>query len=391
MPNLKFWNIVAEEDGDSATLTLSGEIVSRRPVDLWTGEPDAAQYICPEDFAADLEKIKNKGQVTIRINSVGGEVYTAIAIHNALKALAGIKTVIVDGIAASAASVIAMAGDRIKVYAGSIMMIHNVSTAVAEWVTIADLKKIIRNLDAHERATAAIYDEKTHLGVDTIRTLMDRETWMTGAEAVAKGFADELITDGKDPDISFSAANRLLMVNGVRHSTEGLHVPELPCIKPMASAGTAPAAASQQPENPSKEGEKTMEKFSTIEELRAACPELVAQIEKEAGAKAVSEDRARIQEIEEIADTIGDAELVNAAKFTKPTNASTLALEAMKRAKAAGLDFMNKRAGEMKAAEGVKATASMPEDTAAIKAQNQADEAAAIAKAAELYKQTFSK
>ena len=134
-----------------------------------------------------------------------------------------------------------------------------------------------------------------------------------------------------------------------------------------------------------------MEKFNTIEELRAAYPELVAQIEKEASAKAVSEDRARIQEIEEIADTIGDAELVNAAKFTKPTNASTLALEAMKRAKSAGLEFMRARAEEGRAAEGVKATASMPEDTAAIKAQNQADEAAAIAEAADLYKQVFIK
>ena len=383
-PATRFWNVVTDEKEDSATLTLYGDVVSRHPVDWVTGEPDGAQYICPEDFAEDLEKIKDKREITIKINSVGGDVYTAIAIHNALKALTGIKTVIVDGIAASAASVIAMAGDKIKMYAGSLMMIHNVSALLYDWYTITDLKKIIRSFDAIERAVSAIYDGKTKLGADSIRTLMDRETWMTGAEAVAKGFADELV-EGEAPDIAFSASSRLLMVNGVRHNTEGLHVPNLPCIKPLASAATAPAVAQLKPEEDEKEGVKAMDEIKNVEDLRAKFPELVAQIE----AEAVAKDRARIQEIEEIADTIGDAELVASAKFVKPTNAAALALAAMKKQAALGAEFINKRKAEQAPADKVQAAARTEEDPAAIAEATKAQEADAIKNTADLYKKIF--
>ena len=383
-PATRFWNVVTDEKEDSATLTLYGDVVSRHPVDWVTGEPDGAQYICPEDFAEDLEKIKDKREITIKINSVGGDVYTAIAIHNALKALTGIKTVIVDGIAASAASVIAMAGDKIKMYAGSLMMIHNVSALLYDWYTITDLKKIIRSFDAIERAVSAIYDGKTKLGADSIRTLMDRETWMTGAEAVAKGFADELV-EGEAPDIAFSASSRLLMVNGVRHNTEGLHVPNLPCIKPLASAATAPAVAQLKPEEDEKEGVKAMDEIKNVEDLRAKFPELVAQIE----ADAVAKDRARIQEIEEIADTIGDAELVASAKFVKPTNAAALALAAMKKQAALGAEFINKRKAEQAPADKVQAAARTEEDPAAIAEATKAQEADAIKNTADLYKKIF--
>ena len=386
----RFWNVTTDEDVDSATLTLYGDVVSRQPVDVWTGEPDAAQYITPEGFAEDLEKIKNKANITIKINSLGGDVYTALAIHNSLKALAGTKTVIVDGIAASAASVIAMAGDKIKMYAGSLMMIHNVSALLYDWFTIAELKKVIKSFDANERALAAIYDAKTKLGVDAIRGMMDRETWMTGSDAVEKGFADELV-QGEGPDVQFSAANRILMVNGIRHNTDGIHVPDIPSIKPMASAGTATAAASQQPVHNPTEGGGTMENIENVEGLRAAYPELVAQIEAEAAAKAVADDRARIQEIEEIQDTIGDAALVASAKFVKPTNAAALALEAMKRAKSAGLEFMKNRAAEQAPAAQVKASATQAEDPAALAAANKADEAKEIERMTNLYKQAFNK
>ena len=380
----RFWNVVTDEQEDSATITLYGDVVSRHPVDWVTGDPDGAQYICPEDFADDLEKIKDKRAITIKINSVGGDVYTAIAIHNALKALTGIKTVIVDGIAASAASVIAMAGDKIKMYAGSLMMIHNVSALLYDWYTIADLKKFIRNFDAVERAVSAIYDGKTKLGVDSIRALMDRETWMTGAEAVAKGFADELV-EGEAPDIAFSASSRLLLVNGVRHNTGGLHVPNLPCIKPLASAATAPAVAQLKPEEDEKEGVKAMDEIKNVEDLRAQFPELVAQIE----AEAVAKDRARIQEIEEIADTIGDAELVASAKFVKPTNAADLALAAMKKQAALGAEFINKRKAEQAPADKVQAAARTEEDPAAIAEATKAQEADAIKNTADLYKKIF--
>lgn len=380
----RFWNIVTDDSGDSATISLYGEVVYRRPVDWLTGEKDDAQYICPEDFAADLEKIKTKSNITININSIGGDVYTAVAIHNALKSLTGRKTVIIDGIAASAASLIAMAGDSIKMYAGSIMMIHNVSGLLCDWYTIQDLKKIIRSFDVCERSACAIYGAKTGLEDATIRSMMDKETWMTGAEAVQKGFADEVI-DG-ETSIEFSAANRVMVVNGVRHKTDGLHVPAIPSIKPLAMAATAPANVQTKPET--KEGVEKMDDIKTVDDLRAKFPELCAKIE----AEAVAADRARIQEIEEIQDTIGDAELIAAAKFVKPTNAAALALEAMKRAKAQGKQFMDARAEEGQQAAQVKAAAAVQaESVEDIASQTKAAEEQAIKNTAELFKKTFCK
>ena len=379
----RFWNIVTDDQGDSATLSLYGDVVSRRPADWMTGEKDDGQYICPEDFAADLEKLKTKSNITININSSGGDVYTAIAIHNALKSLSAKKTVVVDGIAASAASIIAMAGDTIKMYAGSIMMIHNVSGLLYDWYTIPELKKVIRGFDACERSACAIYGAKTGLEDATIRAMMDKETWMTGEEAVQKGFADEVI-DGAT-DIRFNAENHIMVVNGVRHKTAGLHVPALPSIKPLAMAATAPAVVESQPET--KEGVEKMEDIKTVNDLRAKFPELCAQIE----AEAVAADRARIKEIEEIQDTIGDSELIASAKFVKPTNAASLALEAMKRAKAQGKQFMEARAEEGKQAAQVKAAAAQPESEDDIKAMTKAQEDQAIKNTADLFKKTFCK
>lgn len=379
----RFWNIVTDDTDDSATLTLYGDVVSEKPRDWFTGEKVEGMFICPEDFAEDLERIKSKSNITIKINSVGGDVYTAIAIHNAIKELNAKKTVIVDGIAASAASLIAMAGDSIKMYPGSIMMIHNVSGLLFDWYTIADLKKVIRGFDACERSASAIYGAKTGLEDATIRAMMDKETWMTGTEAVQKGFADEVI-DG-ETNIQFNATNRIMMVNGVQHRTDGLHVPAIPSIKPLAMAATATATAQTKPEQ--EKGVEKMDNIKTVDDLRAKFPELVAQIETEA----VEADRARIKEIEEIQDTIGDPELIASAKFVKPTNAATLALEAMKRAKAQGKQFMEARAEEGKQAAQVNAAAAHPESDDDIKAQTKAQEEQAIQNTAELFKKTFCK
>lgn len=123
----------------------------------------------------------------------------------------------------------------------------------------------------------------------------------------------------------------------------------------------------------------------TIEELRASHPELVAQIEQEA----VAADRLRIQEIEEIQATIGDAELIAEAKFTKPTNAADLALQAMKKQAALGNTFMQNRAGEVAPAANVPA-ANAPEETPEAVAQaTKAEEAKAIKNVAETFKNIF--
>lgn len=130
-----------------------------------------------------------RGQpVTVRINSPGGSVTEGQAIYNALKRHDGDVTIAVDAIAASSASVIAMAGKRIEMAANSLMMIHNAWT-----ITIGDKaehEKVIGILDKFGGAIRDRYAERTGLSGDEIQSMLDAETWMTAEEAVAKKFAD---------------------------------------------------------------------------------------------------------------------------------------------------------------------------------------------------------
>lgn len=221
---IKFWNVASIGD-DEGEITLYGDVVSRQPVDWWTGEPEPGLYIAPESFMEDLAAVKGKSNITIKINSCGGDLYTGIAIHNAIKGLTGHKVVVVEGIAASAASVIACAGDEVQVYPGSMVMIHGVAGLLYDYYTLADLKKLQKDFDASERAIAEIYHAKTGIEVDQLRSMMTRETWMVGQEAIDNGFADTLLTD-EGPDVTLSADKKVLLVAGIRHDVKGFrHIP----------------------------------------------------------------------------------------------------------------------------------------------------------------------
>lgn len=373
LPLTRFWNM-ATVDGDTAEITLYGDVVPVKPTNWWTDEPEPGQFICPEEFAEDLAVIKNKGVINIKINSVGGDFYTGLAIHNALKALPGQKNVIVEGIAASAASVIAMAGDSIKMYPGSLLMIHGVAAFVCNYVQVDDLQKLIQGMDASERAMAAIYAGKTGLDDATLREMMKVETWMTGAEAIEKGFADEII-DG-DLKMSLNAKEHLLLVNGVKHNINGLKIPSRFNIPQLAAV---PTVVNKLP-NTTKGEKKNM----TLEELRAQAPELVEEIQN----AAATAERQRIQEIEEIQASI-EPELVAKAKYTEPTNAAALALEAMKAQQAKGAAYLNARAGETAPAAAVASTPANVETADALAKATQEEEAQAIKNVAGLYNKIY--
>ena len=270
----KCWNMITDAGSDSAELTLYGDVCSQQPTDWWTGEALPGQYITPEGFLDDLALIKDKAKIVVKINSGGGDLYTGIAIHNALKALKGHKTVIIEGLAASAASVIACAGDDVQVHPGSIIMIHGAAVGVADYMTAEDVKKIAKNLEAANNAIAQIYHEKTGLEVDSLRSMMKAETWMVGQEAVDKKFANTLLSDA-GPSMSLTADRKILLVAGVRHDMRAFH--NIPGNIPVEQDAPAPLGAVANKNKPpvSGEGETTM----TEKELRAQYPDLVASIE----------------------------------------------------------------------------------------------------------------
>lgn len=319
----KFWNVISKEDADSAEITMYGEVCDSQPRDWWTGEAIEGQYITPEGFAEDLATIRDKSEVVIKINSCGGDLYTGLAIHNALKGLTGHKTVIVEGIAASAASVIACAGDDVQVYPGSIIMIHGVAALFFDYMMMDDLKKAVKSFDASERAMAEIYHAKTGIEVDTLRTMMSNETWMTGSQAVDKGFADTLLGATGEPEMQLSADKHVLLVAGIRHDVRAFHnIPKsIPVIK---ETNAEPVTAGDK----NKTEEVTL---MTEQELRAQYPDIIASIEKNAADKARTEataaERARLKEIESIEPMIGDQSLIEKAKYGEtPLDAAQLAL-----------------------------------------------------------------
>lgn len=218
----KFWN-VANFDGVNAEITMYGEICDKQPVDWWTGEALPGEYITPEGFLEDLQTIKNAQNITIKLNSCGGDLYTGLAICHALKELN--KNIIIDvvGVAASAGSIIMCSGTKVRVHAGSIIMIHGVAAELRGYWGLDDLKKQVRSFDTSENAIAEIYAGKTGMSVDKLRSMMTKETWMTGREAFEKGFADELI---EDEPVQINFVNKsVLMSNGIKLNFEGHNIP----------------------------------------------------------------------------------------------------------------------------------------------------------------------
>lgn len=338
----KFWNIVDSVDGDAAEITMYGDVCSTQPMDWWTGEPVPGNFITPEGFMEDLAQIKDKGQITIKLNSCGGDLYTGIAIHNALKGLKGHKTVVVEGIAASAASVIACAGDDVQVYPGSMIMIHGVAGMFYDFMTIADLKLAIKGFDAAEQAIAEIYHAKTGTDTDSLRSMMTKETWMVGQAAVEKGFANTLLGDN-GPAMSLSADKKVLLVAGVRHDVTAFHnVPgDIPVSKGVSAAPAAGTDKKTRPENKAGGKNEGGNNPMTEQELRAQYPELVASIERAAVEAAstdiVAAERSRLQAIESIEAQIGDTQLIAEAKYGEHAcDAAQLALKAMQKQAAQG-------------------------------------------------------
>lgn len=154
-------------------------------------------------IASALGQMGEVNQIDVRLNSLGGSSHEGVGIYNFLKQHPANVRVFIDGIAASAASIIAMAGDEVIMPAGALMMIHEPWTA-----TMGDKQEMLRaanQLDAVIATATEVYQAKSGKDSDTIRQWMSDETWFTGAEAVAAGLADSV---GGEVQMSVQLAER---------------------------------------------------------------------------------------------------------------------------------------------------------------------------------------
>lgn len=177
----KFWNFIKNES--TARLDLYGPISSTS----WWGDE-----VTPKKFKQELEDLGEVSEINVYINSEGGDVFAGQAINSMLKRHNATVTVYVDGLAASIASVIAMAGDKVIMPSNAMMMIHNPWSFVIG--NSEDMRKMADDLDKIAESIIAAYKEKTGLSDEDLKAIMDAETWLTAEEAVEKGFADEIET-----------------------------------------------------------------------------------------------------------------------------------------------------------------------------------------------------
>lgn len=221
---------LASVDGNSATLTMYGDIYESRPIDWWTGEPIEGDFILLDEFLRDLDEIEKCRTLTIRMNSYGGDANVANVIHNRLRELSrgGMEiTCIVDGVAMSGGSLIMCACDRVEVNPSSLIMIHNCWGYLWGGYNARQLTDLANQFDAWDHMQAAIYSRKTGLPEGEILDMMAETTYMTGSEAVSKGFADEIIDDAETLPIAASQDGRSLYIgNRTVHLAPGMKAPE---------------------------------------------------------------------------------------------------------------------------------------------------------------------
>ena len=220
---------LASVDGDHATLTMYGDIYEKRPTDWWTGEPIDGDFILLDEFLDDLDEIRRCRELTIRMNSYGGDANVANVIHNRLRELQreGMEIVcVVDGVAMSGGSLIMCACDRVEVNPSSLIMIHNAWGFFFGGYNAAELLELSSQLDAYDQMQATIYERKTGLAKEEILGMMADTTYMTGAEAVDKGFADKLIDDAEPLAIAASQDGRSIYIGSrTFHLAPGMTAP----------------------------------------------------------------------------------------------------------------------------------------------------------------------
>lgn len=197
MKNKKFWNWSDNSDEGSRILSINGAIAE----ESWFDDE-----VTPRLFRDELES--GSGDITLWINSPGGDCIAAAQIYNMLIDYNGNVTVKIDGMAASAASVIAMAGDTVLMSPVSMLMIHNPATiAMGDH---NDMQKAIDMLGEVKESIMNAYAIKTGLSRARLSHLMDSETWMNANKAVELGFADDIIGSSE----SVNAGNVSMQFSG---------------------------------------------------------------------------------------------------------------------------------------------------------------------------------
>lgn len=322
----KFWNFVANQEGNTAELLLYGEISEYS----WYGDE-----ITPEVFNNDLKAIGAVDEITVRINSGGGDVFAAVAIYTRLKEHKAKVAVKIDGWCASAATIIAMAGDTIEISVGGIFMIHDPMAGLLGYYNVEELNKISKELETIKQSIVNCYMTVTEMSEDEIKSLMTEEKWFTAEEAVEARFCTSVMFG--EVETTVENAEKII-VNSVEINLEGYRTVPKGLLGYTNSLNNNTNVKNDKEENE-----------MTLEELKQKHPELVNAIRTEAttgnGAattEAVDAERARIKAIDEIT-LPGFEDMATKAKYEQPISAEAFAMQIIAEQKKQGQTFLNDR------------------------------------------------
>lgn len=226
----------------------------------WYGDGVTASRI-----AAALRAIDG-ADVTVNINSPGGDMFEGLAIYNLLREYDGKVTVKVLGLAASAASIIAMAGDEVQIGRGAFLMIHNC------WVYAMgnrhDLAQVAADMEPFDKAMNDIYGARTGLSSEAIEAMMNAETYIGGSDAVEKGFADRLLAADEIADGDDSPAAALRKLDAMLAKTDTPRSERRKLLK--ALTGGKPGAAATPEGMPGATDEINPESIEQLQNALAA-------------------------------------------------------------------------------------------------------------------------
>ena len=321
---LKFWNMMKNDEEKSAELILYGSIGSD---EYWDDISDKA-------FKQDIENLGDVENITLHINSPGGSVFSAVAIANTLKNHKAKITANIDGLAASAATIITSACDTVRMPKNALFMVHNPITFA--YGNNQDMQKTLEMLNKVKNSIIETYLNKAKTDKETLSELMDNETWMSAEEAKEYGFVDEILNESVEKEV---IENKLIINNMAFDISRFKNFKEKKNQEPRVinisvnSTGSPEEIADKfrdilnSTENQKNEGGNM-----TLEELKNKFPELYNQIFNEGKEAGITKERERMREIDNL-DVSNYSELVENAKYNEPVEASVLAVNILNKQK----------------------------------------------------------
>ena len=299
MPKMtkKFWNITKNEEAKSADIVMYGVI----------GSDEFWDDVCDKTIKEEIGNLGDVENINLYINSPGGSVFAAVAIANTLKNHKAKVTAFIDGLAASAATIITSACDVVKMPKNAMFMIHNPLT----WAygNKQELEKTGILLDKVKDSILETYLAKAKGKTkEELSALMDEEKWFNAEEAKEYGFVDEIVGEVEN----LQNVNNLLIVNSLAFDISKFKnfpgsKPTEPVTEPTQNTATSTATNTEE---------------MTVEKFKADYPKLYENIVN----SAVQEERNRIEAIENL-EIAGFDDVINTAKFKEPVDAANLALK----------------------------------------------------------------